>query len=675
MSDRILFGAAYYDEYMPYERLEEDMAMMKKAHINTIRIAESTWATEEREDGVFDFTHVTRVLEAASRHGIGVIIGTPTYAVPSWLVRKYPEIMVMDPATGLRRPYGARQIMDITNKDYRFYARRIIRALMEAVSPYECVIGYQLDNETKHYGTCSENVQLLFREYLKKRFDGDVERLNRAFGFDYWSNRIAGWEDLPSAVGTINGSFGCAFEAFQRSLVTEWISEQRAIVDEFRKSWQFVTHNFDFEWRGYSYGVQPDVEHREVARSLTITGCDIYHPTQDSLTGIEIAMMGALARSYKHSNYYVLETECQGFPYWTPYPGQLRLQAYSHIAAGAESVMYWHWHSLHNAIETYWKGVLSHNLKENEPYREVKVLGAELERLSPELVHLRKQCSVAILADNSSLTAMKWFRMAPWREGSPDYNDVLRRFYEPLLSLNVEADFVWAEDDFSPYKVLIVPLLYSASDALLEKLRRFTEEGGTLIMTFKSGFTDENVKVRNLDQPGGLTELFGLTYDQFTIPEKVTLEGDGFSLGSVERAAEGFMEFVIPSTASVISRYGHPVWSRYAAVTCNSYGKGRAYYVATLPTAAYVKELYRLILPASGVELISSPVSIRKGVNERGESVTFYLNYSSEEKHARCICAGRELFSGRNVYLDDEMLIPAWNLAITISRKGDENGY
>lgn len=28
---KILFGAAYYPEYMPYERLDEDMAMMKAA--------------------------------------------------------------------------------------------------------------------------------------------------------------------------------------------------------------------------------------------------------------------------------------------------------------------------------------------------------------------------------------------------------------------------------------------------------------------------------------------------------------------------------------------------------------------------------------------------------------------------------------------------------------------
>ena len=152
----LLYGAAYYDEYMPYERLDEDIRMMKKAGLNVIRIAESTWSSEEPEDGGFDFSHVTRVLDACEREGLHVIVGTPTYAIPAWMAKAYPEIMVTDKSG--KRPYGARQIMDITHPAYRFYAERIIRKLMEAVQGYSCVIGFQLDNETKHFGTCSENV-------------------------------------------------------------------------------------------------------------------------------------------------------------------------------------------------------------------------------------------------------------------------------------------------------------------------------------------------------------------------------------------------------------------------------------------------------------------------------------------------------------------------------------
>ena len=146
-----LFGAAYYDEYMPYERLEQDVKMMKKAGINVVRIAESTWSTCEPQEGVFDFSHVERVLDAMEAAGIQVIIGTPTYAIPSWMEKSYPDILA-ETKKG-RGIYGPRQIMDITHPVYLFYAERVIRRLMEVTAKRKCVIGFQIDNETKYYGT------------------------------------------------------------------------------------------------------------------------------------------------------------------------------------------------------------------------------------------------------------------------------------------------------------------------------------------------------------------------------------------------------------------------------------------------------------------------------------------------------------------------------------------
>ena len=116
----LLFGAAYYDEYMPCDRLAQDVEMMKKVGINTVRIAESTWSTCEPQEGVFDFSHVIRVMDAMEEAGIHVIIGTPTYAVPSWMVKDHPDVLVTT-AKG-RALYGSRQIMDITHSAYLFYA-------------------------------------------------------------------------------------------------------------------------------------------------------------------------------------------------------------------------------------------------------------------------------------------------------------------------------------------------------------------------------------------------------------------------------------------------------------------------------------------------------------------------------------------------------------------------
>ena len=296
----ILFGAAYYDEYMPYDRLDKDIDMMKKAGINTVRIAESTWSTCEPQDGVFDFSHVERVMDAMEEAGINVIIGTPTYAVPAWMVKAHPDVIATTKkGAGI---YGARQIMDITNPVYLFYAERVIRKLMEISAHRKCVIGFQVDNETKYYGTAGKNVQLAFVKYLREKFHDNLDAMNYEFGLDYWSNRIDAWEDFPDVRGTINGSLGAEFEKFQRTLVDRFLSWQAGIVSEYKREDQFITHNMDFEWRGYSYGVQPDVNHFKCAKHLTMAGTAFLHTfIQDHLCGAayhEILLINAQKPSF-----------------------------------------------------------------------------------------------------------------------------------------------------------------------------------------------------------------------------------------------------------------------------------------------------------------------------------------------------------------------------------------
>ena len=628
----LLYGAAYYDEYMPYDRLEKDVAMMKKAGINTVRIAESTWSTCEPQEGVFDFSHVTRVMDAMEEAGINVIIGTPTYAVPTWMVKAYPDVLA-ETVKG-RGIYGARQIMDITHPVYRYYAERVIRKLMEVSAHRKCVIGFQLDNETKYYGTVGKNVQIGFVKYLREKFNNDLDALNHEFGLDYWSNRINAWEDFPDVRGTINGSLGAEFEKYQRSLVEEFLGWQAEIVSEYKREDQFITHNLDFEWHGYSYGVQPDVDHFKCAKHLTLAGVDIYRPTQDALTGAEIAFGGDLIRSLKNDNYLVLETEAQGYPGWTPYDGQLRLQAYSHLAAGALGVMYWHWHSIHNSFETYWRGLLSHDMEENAVYREACIIGNEFKKLSPVLSGFKKNNKAAIMVNNESLTALKWFGIEADAAGNDGirYNDVVRWIYDALYKMNIECDIIYSEStDIEKYKAVILPAMYVADEKLLKCLKDYTMHGGTLIATFKTAFANENVKVYPDRQPHILNEVFGIYYQQFTFPKNVTLTG--FESGAPE--AEHFMELLMSEGAETVLSYQHPNWKKYAAVTRHAYGKGEAWYIGCMFEEKYLQQLFVRILGENGIHAAAPeqfPVIVREGINEKGENIRFYLNYAWEEQ-------------------------------------------
>lgn len=669
---KLLYGAAYYDEYMPYDRLQQDVAMMKKARINTVRIAESTWSTCEPQEGVFDFSHVERVMDAMEEAGINVIIGTPTYAIPTWMVKSHPDVMA-ETVKG-RGIYGARQIMDITHPVYRFYAERVIRKLMECTAHRKCVIGFQVDNETKYYGTAGKNVQEKFVKYLRKKFNNDLDAMNYEFGLDYWSNRINAWEDFPDVRGTINGSLGAEFEKFQRTLVDEFLSWQADIVNEYRREDQFITHNFDFEWRGYSYGVQPDVNHYHAAKALTIAGTDIYHPTQDDLTGAEIAFGGDMTRSLKRDNYLVLETEAQGYPGWTPYKGQLRLQAYSHLASGANSVMYWHWHSIHNSFETYWRGLLSHDMQENAPYREACIIGNEFFRLGSHLVNLKKKNDVAILVSNEALTALKWFGIEATAAGDNGigYNDVVRWLYDALFKMNIECDFVWPEsDNLDQYKAIFVPALYAAPDELLEKLKQYTANGGTLVATFKTAFANENVKVSHEMQPHILSKCFGISYQQFTFPKNTGLSGsiiNGTAKDSDEKAeAKVFMELLMPQEAEVLASYDHYNWKEYAAITKNHYGKGTAIYIGCMTDDNTLKAVLTEALNSAEVEIpeYSWPVIVRKGINDLNKCVRYILNYSAEEQNVIYHGAnGTELFSEESVQDGDTVTVLPWNLKI-----------
>ena len=671
----LLYGAAYYDEYMPYDRLDKDVEMMKKAGINTVRIAESTWSTCEPQPGVFDFSHVERVMDAMEEAGINVIIGTPTYAVPTWMVKAHPDVLA-ETVRG-RGIYGARQIMDITHPVYLFYAERVIRELMKLTAHRKCVIGFQLDNETKYYGTAGKNVQEQFVKYIREKFHDDLDALNYEFGLDYWSNRINAWEDFPDVRGTINGSLGAEFEKFQRTLVDKFLGWQADIVNEYRREDQFVTHNLDFEWRGYSYGIQPYVNHLHASQCLTIAGTDIYHPTQDDLTGVEIAFGGDLIRSLKQDNYLVIETEAQGFPGWTPYKGQLRLQAYSHLASGANSVMYWHWHSIHNACETYWKGILSHDFQENATYREACIIGNEFARLGKHLVNLKKKNEVAVLVSNEALTALNWFRIQEQAPGADAksiyYNDVMRWMYDTLYHMNIECDFIWPEsENLDQYKAIIVPALYAAPDELLIRLNQYVENGGTLIASFKTAFANENVKVSHEVQPHILSNCFGVHYDQFTFPKNVGLTGEVIlkktdQKGNAHPAANVFMELLVSEGAEVLASYEHYNWKDYAAITRNHYGKGQAVYIGCMTDEETLKSFYKAVLPEADVEIpeYHYPIIVRKGLNDLGKTVCYFLNYSGMELEMPYDYKnGIELLENTAVENGTALQMPAWGVKI-----------
>jgi beta-galactosidase len=663
----ILYGAAYYWEYMPTERLEKDLELMERAGINFIRVGESSWGVLEPSEGRFDLDWLGRVLDRAHKAGIKVMLGTPTYSIPAWLFKKHPEIQVKQPGQP-RYTYGLRQMTDLTHPVYRRYAERIIRRLVTRFRDHPAVIGYQLDNETHHSGTSDAHVQAAFRERLKNKFM-TPEALNRAWGLNYWGQRVNSFDEVPPREGALNPGYKLEWERFGQDIITEFLSWQAGIVRELKRPDQFVTHDF-------CGGLPTDVRQTDIARVVDVPAVNIYFGLQDDMTGEEIAFSGDVNRSLRGSGYLVTETTAQTTGWssdaqFPPYNGQLRLAAYANILSGANLVAYWHWHSLHYGQETYWKGVLGHDLEPGRVYGEVTRIAQELRRVGPALANLKKKNRVAILYSLDSLHALNTMPF----DAKTGYMTVLSQLYRALYNNGVETDFVYPEDPrFADYDLVLVPALYIAGDELLRRLSDYVGGGGHVLMTFKSGFCDENATVRWAKAPGPLREACGFTYQEFTnLREPLGLKGDPFKAGERNRVSV-WAEYLEPGTCRPVAFYDHPVFGAYPAITRNAFGKGLLTYEGTMLSDALQEKVVAAALAEAGIASPDGPlpagVKAKHGTLADGSEVHAYFNFSGARREIIYRREdGRDLLTGDPVRRSGKVALKPWDCVIVRAEK------
>src|SRR6201993_876046 len=345
--ESVLYGVAYYPEYMPYDRLDKDVELMQKAGITVVRVGESTWSSWEPRDGEFQFAWMQRVLDRLQRAGIKAIVGTPTYSIPTWLYKEHPEIVVdhygiapplNDPYYPTYPPaqtpgyYGPRQNYDFLNPYFRQHAERVIREIISHFKDHPAVVGYQIDNETAPTGIPTPYMNAAFLDRLKQKYK-TPETINKLWGLVYWGQLVDRWEDLPPREGILNPGYKLEWENFQHDIVTDYLAWQAKLVNEYKRPDQFITQDF-------SGGVHTNLDQWAIARSLDIVAENPYFETQARLDGRGIWLSDDLGRSLKHSNYLVTETKAQtiGWDSRTQkpqYPGKLRQVVYTHVAARA----------------------------------------------------------------------------------------------------------------------------------------------------------------------------------------------------------------------------------------------------------------------------------------------------------------------------------------------------
>src|SRR5271157_1431937 len=671
--DSFLYGAAFYEEYMPQDRLEKDVALMEQAGINVVRVGESTWSLWEPEDGRFEFAWMDRIVERLARAHIRVILGTLTYSIPPWMFKRHPEILVRR-LDGSKATYGLRQNMDIANPDFLRYCERVIRKITERYRDNTAVIGYQVDNETSSNGAAGANVQAGFAMYLRDKFS-TVERLNQIWGLVYWGQSLHDWSELPPRDGILNPGWKLEWDRYQDSLTTRFLAWQAALVREQLRPDQFVTQDFGGATRS-------DVDEFAISKHLDIAAINPYHATQDLYDGEGSSYGGDFARSLKRTNYLVTEINAQTIGWdsrtqFPPYDGQLRQDVFLMASTGANMVEYWHWHSLHYGQETYWKGVLAHDLEPGRAYAEVARTAHELQRIGPRIVNLQASHPVALLYSNDSRRATEYmpFLVAqpsgemPWsRPGG--YELEMRRLYRALYRLNAGVDFVFPETaSLSEYKVVVVPPLYVASDAVLKRLVDYAHAGGHLVLTLKSGFCDEYSTVRPVMAPGPLREAAGIHYQEFSnLAKPLPLKGDPFRTGAGNQVSD-WAEMLLLDTAQPLAWYDHPFFSKYPAVTENRFGKGTVTYEGAVLSDALQRKVLEHVLEQAGLlgadQKLPAQVRVKHGIGRSGKAFHYYFNFSpAPQRVVYSYGAGAELLSDHPVPQGGTLALDPWGVAI-----------
>jgi beta-galactosidase len=699
LKDRILFGAAYYHEYQPTPRLKEDMRLMKEAGFTVIRVGESVWSTWEPENGTFDLEWLAPVLDEAHANGIRVILGTPTYAVPMWLARLYPEINVQR-RTGEPMGWGVRQEIDYSHPAFLFHAERIIRKIISRYVDHPSVIGFQVDNEPGNEIFYNPQVFQRFVDYLRNKY-GTVEELNKEWGLTYWSHRLSTWADLWTPDANAQPQYDLAWRTFQAELTTDFIAWQSHIVREYARPDQFVTTCISYERR--------TVQDEQLTKALDVTAGNPYYRMQDSLalpslqdpkdqnwtTSGTWALYATADRMYgsKQAPFLITETNAQAIGMsWSnepAYDGQWRQVAWALVSRGAAMIEYWHWHTLHAGAETYWGGILPHSQEPGRVYQQIAALGADFASAGDRVTGLTPDSDVAILFSNHSKWALEEHPNLGEASGpnarsfQTTFDTFARGAFNAGLQTNTVHPSQLTTVEPGEYArknpVLVAAAFTIATDKDLQWLESYAKAGGHLIVGIRTGYEDHEGRARLERKPAFLSAAAGVFYDEFsnlTTPLPLTAAPGAAELGfSIPDSSTATLwaDGLIPDGAHTLVRYEHPHFSRFPAITTKEHGHGRVTYVGTLPdlglTSALLKWAVDLGLGAQTLWRATEPSqTVTSATNKHGERVHFVHNWAWEPSAFVLPATVIDAINAKKYSAGEPLQLDAWDVRVFVEQ-------
>jgi len=631
----MFFGADYYPEHWTKEQWAADAKLMKEANMNVVRVAEFAWAKLEPAEGNYDFTWLDEAIKTLAFEGINVVMGTPTATPPKWLMDKNPEIYMKD-KFGQPRGFGSRRHYCYNSPVYLVHSARIALKMAEHYAQNPHVVAWQIDNEfgCQDTGQCyCEDCLTAFKEWLKKKY-GTTEALNAAWGTVFWSQTYRDWDEVILPGYTVCEGSDHNFHGHNPGMLLDFyrfssdsvVNYQKIQLDLIRKAaTQPITHNM--------MGHFPEIDYFDLGKELDFVCWDNYPKNQWRCSDYrDVGMAHDLMRGIKDKNFWVMEQQ-SGPCGWsvlgdTPEPGQLRLWTYQAIAHGAEAIVYFRWRTCPFGAEVYWYGILDHDSVPRRRYHEIKQTGQELQAMSDWIVDSKVVSHAALIKSYDNLWS---HRFQPHSE-SFDYNNLLISYYKALANNSVNVDVTSIERDLSKYKVVFMPAFNLVQDNVQAKLEKYVSDGGTLVVTFRSGTRNWENSMRTDTLPGAFRIMSGVEVEEFdslSHGREVKLHG---SLG--DGTATTWCDVLKCNGSTPLAAYGSGYYQGSPAVTVNNYGIGKVYYVGCKLDDDTMDALVALIADTAGIapvlrEKIHGVEAVQKEKN--GKRYWMLLNHNGHE--------------------------------------------
>ncbi|MDE3182265.1 MAG: beta-galactosidase [Bacteroidota bacterium] len=624
-SQQLYVGANYHphDDKNP-EKIKKDIQLMKDAGFTVVRMGHLAWDSYEPSEGKFDFGWFDKVMEWMNDAGIKVILDIAIRPAPIWLHHKYPSINITDASGNMLYP-NHRYMEDIGDPMYQKYALIYADSLTKHYANYPALLAFGIDNESGDGPiSYSETARERFVTWLKKKYT-TVDNLNKAWAGQRWSRKINDFQEVGFPVsGSITG-------APERVL-----DFRRFVSDEINQLLFKVIHvvntnapNAFTNTNAWYYSPMKYFDYSKMAYSgkMTREGAGFY-PGNSLITnwGVMNALFGISRIQFETTNPFW----CTEFTTMTTVPNSIRKSAYASLMYGNQMVCGWTWQSMWAGEEQYLEGMVDWDGIPNRKYNEYKKIATEFKKIEKFFPYKPKP-EVGLAFSFPSQIASSSF---PER-----HDEQLQACWNLFYYRNMDANVVEISRSSLNYKLLFVPGVAVMDKATANKIRKFVQNGGTVVMTSNSAIVDSTGQVFKTTRPGLLSDVFGIRLGGYEETETMNeISRKSFKGKKIELTYKGKVigtesvrfDIIDPKGAKVLGSLTS-LDKDYPIITSNKYGKGRAIYVG---------------LPANGpvlnpiVDELIDELGIKKGPNvpsgvmarQIDKNHFLYLNVTGEPK-------------------------------------------